>query len=293
MNAKTVETDEIVVGRVSGSPSIAYAQCGTGNETLIFLHGIGGNKGNWTGQLHYFASMGYMAVAWDVRGYDDSDDYEGDFRFEDVSADMLRLLDHLGVQQAHFVGLSMGGRILMDFAWRHEERVRSLAMCGSFPSFGKALSQSQREDYLRLRREPLLAGRSLQELAPDLIASLAGPDVAPEVYDALYASICQLRPQSYLKALEAAAYFDRSEEIRSITAPTLLLYAENDRLTPPRMGQEVEAMMPRATLQVLPRCGHLMNLEAAGPFNEAVLSFIQSEGVAAADSIDENEQEQQ
>lgn len=276
MRAQTVD-HEIIYGRTSGGPCIAYAQCGTGSETLIFLHGIGGNKDNWAEQLRYFAAAGYRAVAWDVRGYGNSDDYEGDFLFQDVSADMLRLMDELGVERAHFVGLSMGGRILMDFAWRHGARVCGLVMCGSFPSFGKALSQAQREDYLRLRREPLLAGRSLQQLAPELIASLAGPEVQPDVYEVLHASICRLRPQSYLKALEAAAYFDRTEEIRSITAPTLLLYAENDRLTPPQMGQEVQAMMARARLQVLPRCGHLMNLEAAALFNDAVHAFIRDE----------------
>src|SRR5690606_10158296 len=179
-----------------------------------------------------------------------------------------------------FVGLSMGGRILMDFAWRHQARVRSLVMCGSFPSFGKALSPSQREEYLRLRREPLLAGRTLQQLAPQLIASLAGPEVQPPVYDSLYASICRLRPQSYLKALNAAVYFDRSKETRSITAPTLLLYAENDRLTPPQMGQEVQAMLPKARLQILPRCGHLMNLEAGPLFNEAVHAFLRDEAAS-------------
>jgi len=268
---------KVVHGRTPGFPRIAYAQSGSGTETIIFLHGIGGNKDNWADQLRYFSDAGYRAVAWDVRGYGDSDDYDGAFLFEDVSADMLRLMDELGVARAHFVGLSMGGRILMDFAWRHGARVRSLTMCGSFPSFGKALSQSQREEYLRLRREPLLAGRSLQQLAPRLIASLAGPEVRPDVYDALHASICRLRTQSYLKALEAAIDFDRTEEIRSITAPTLLLYAENDRLTPPRMGQEVQAMLPSARFQILPRCGHLMNLEAGPLFNEAVHAFIGGE----------------
>lgn len=289
---KQVEDHEIICGHVPGTPRIAYAQSGSGAESLFFLHGIGGNKGNWNEQLRYFARKGYRAVAWDVRGYGDSDDYKGSFRFEDVSADLLRLMESLKVKRAHFVGLSMGGRILMDFAWRYGKHVSSLTLCGSFPSFGKALSPAQREDYLRLRREPLLAGRNFQQLAPELIASLAGPDVQPAVYDALHTSICRLRPKSYLKALEAAVYFDRSKELESITAPTLLLYAENDRLTPPQMGQEVQAMMPNATLQILPRCGHLMNLENGPLFNERVHAFI-STFKGEACPIDEHRQEQQ
>ncbi len=273
MNAPA-STHELLQRRTGGRPAIAYAQCGQGPQTIIFLHGIGGNKDNWTEQLHYFAAHGFRAVAWDVRGYGDSEDYEGEFRFEDVSADLLRLMRALGVRRAHFVGLSMGGRILMDFAWRYGDSVDRLVICGAFPSFGQALSEAQREDYLRLRREPLLAGRTFQDLAPQLIASLAGPRVHPQTYAALHASICRLRVPSYLKALKAAAYFDRTREIRAITAPTLLLYAENDRLTPPDMGRQVQALMPDARLQVLPQCGHLMNLEAGDPFNQAVHAFL-------------------
>ncbi len=265
--------------RTGGRPAIAYTQCGQGPQTVFFLHGIGGNKDNWREQLHDFAAHGWRAVAWDVRGYGDSDDYEGEFLFEEISADLLRLMEAVGVQRAHFVGLSMGGRILMDFAARHPEKVNRLVICCAFPSFGEALSEAQREDYLRLRREPLLAGRSFQELAPQLIASLAGPDVRPSTYEALHASICRLRVTSYLKALKAAAYFDRMREIRDIAAPTLLLYAENDRLTPPEMGKQVQSMMPNAVLRVLPRCGHLMNLEAGEAFNQAVRAFLCNEEI--------------
>ena len=257
MNARST-TPEVLLRHTPGRPAIAYAQCGQGPRTVFFLHGIGGNKDNWQEQLHYFAAQGWRAVAWDVRGYGDSEDYEGDFLFEDISADLLRLMRAVGVARAHFVGLSMGGRILMDFAARHGGSVDRLVICGAFPSFGQALSEAQREEYLRLRREPLLAG----------------PDVQPHTYQALHASICRLRASSYLKALKAAAYFDRMQEIRGITAPTLLLYAEDDRLTPPGMGEQVRAMMPNARLLVLPRCGHLMNLEAGEAFNQAVHAFL-------------------
>lgn len=271
---ETMMNESIAYGRTSSEPRIAFATCGSRGPTLFFLHGIGGNKDNWAGQLAYFGARGYRAVAWDVRGYGDSDDFQGEFDFEAVSADLIRVLDELGVGKAHFIGLSMGGRILMDFAYRHGSRISSLVICAAFPSFGKALSAEQREDYLRLRKAPLLEGREFSELAPELISSLAGPDAPQSVYDSLYASICRLRKGSYLKALEAAAYFDRSNEIRSIKAPALLLYGENDRLTPPEMGSTVAASMPHARMRILPRCGHLMNLEAPGLFNDAVSQFV-------------------
>lgn len=262
-------------GRTATSPRIAYAECGHGSSAVFFLHGIGGNKDNWTEQLRFFAAAGYRVLAWDVRGYGDSDDFEGPFDFAEVSADLAALMDHAGVARAHFVGLSMGGRILMDFGHRYPGRVLTLTICGAFPSFGKALDAQQRNEYLRLRQEPLLAGRTFEELAPQLITSLAGPGLEGQGHAQLHASICRLRKSTYLKALEAAVDFDRLAEIRRIQAPTLLLYAGNDRLAPPAMGREVAAMMPRARIGILEGCGHLMNLEKPREFNRAVLEFIQ------------------
>lgn len=261
------------------SPAIAYSEAGPPDgPTVIFLHGIGGNKSNWRGQQQYLASHGYRAIAWDARGYGASDDYDGPFDFADISADLCRLMAHAGVETAHFVGLSMGGRMLMDFADRHPGRLRSLTLCGAFPSFNKALTPQQRDDFLRLRQAPLLQGKTFAELAPELIRSLTSPYASSTVQGLLYDSICALRKEPYLKALAAASEFDRTREIQRITVPTLLLYAEDDRLTPPEMGREVAAMMPHAEFTLLPRCGHLMNLECPEAFNTRLLAFLQTQG---------------
>lgn len=270
-------SEQVGYGRTLSSPRIAYAYYGDGEQTIFFLHGIGGNKKNWLDQLRYFGDQGYRAIAWDIRGYGDSDDYEGAFDFEKISADLIRLMDELAIDKAHFVGLSMGGRILMDFAYRYAHRINHLVICAAFPSFGKALSAQQRENYIKLRKQPLLQGQSFAELAPALITSLVGNDVPDSVYQSLYGSICELRKDSYLKALEAAVFFDRRDEIQNIRNPTLLLYAENDRLTPPDMGQQVAALMPHAQITILPNSGHLMNLEVSDLFNQVVQQFIQAD----------------
>lgn len=273
MNLPEIHSGRVPASACSGA--IAYTEVGPPDgPVVIFLHGIGGNKSNWVEQQRYLARHGYRAIAWDARGYGESDDYDGPFDFADISADLCRLMAHVGAVTAHFVGLSMGGRMLMDFADRHPGRLRSLTLCGAFPSFNKALSPQQRDDFLRLRQAPLLEGKTFAELAPELIHSLTSPYASAAVQTVLYNSICALRKASYLKALAAASEFDRTREIQRITAPTLLLYAEDDRLTPPDMGKEVAALMPHAEYTVLPKCGHLMNLECPDAFNARLLAFL-------------------
>lgn len=257
---------------VPGSPRIAYVSQGAG-DCVIFLHGIGGNHRNWDGQLDQF-SRSHRAVAWDARGYRDSQDYEGPCRFEDMSEDLRRLMDHLQVDQAHLVGLSMGGRILMDFAARHPQRVRSLVLAASFPSFGEALSAQQQDDYMRLRRQPLEEGKSFTDLAPALVDALLGPQASPSVRAHMLDSIQRLRPDSYLKTVQATLGFDRRRELALIEAPTLLVYGEHDRVVTPGQGRAVQAAIRHSRLVTAPGAGHLINLEAPAFFNEQVLRFI-------------------
>ena len=262
----------LLTGKTADCPAIAYDERGEG-VPLVFLHGIGGNRNNWSRQLEVFSSS-YRAIAWDARGYGDSDDYEGPCRFEDFSDDLERLLNHLEIDCAHLVGLSMGGRILMDFAVRYPSRVRSLVIAGSFPSFGRALTSAQQAEFMRLRREPLEQGRSFEELAPELVDSLVGPYASAHARQLMTESISGLRADSYLKTLQATMSFDRTEALSKITAPTLLLYGEFDTLVTPEAGRTVHRALPTAEYRVIRRAGHLVNIEYPAEFNAAVAAFL-------------------
>ncbi len=268
------------VSYVPGSPRIAYVQAGTG-EPVVFLHGVGGNRHNWDAQIEPFSAT-HRVIAWDARGYLDSEDYDGPCRFEDFSSDLKRLLDHLGIDKAHLIGLSMGGRILMDFAARYPDKIGSLVLAGSFPSFGKALTPAQQDEYMRLRRQPLESGRSFRELAPELVQALLGPAASDGDRRALTRSIEQLRAGSYLKTLQATLGFDKSEEIKQITAPVLLIYGEHDRLVTPALGLQVHAAIRNSTYVVVPGVGHLINIEASRAFNDVVLKFIREHPIHKA-----------
>jgi 3-oxoadipate enol-lactonase len=131
-----------------GAPRIAVEHIGAG-PLAIFLHGIGGNRTNWRDQLLAF-SRDFHVVAWDARGYGDSDDYDGPLDFGDFAADLRRVLDHFSAQRTHLIGLSMGGVIGLDFVSRYQDRVATLTLCDSSPGFG-FLSEARRAEFIRLR----------------------------------------------------------------------------------------------------------------------------------------------
>ena len=159
---------------IEGTPRLAVDRAGSG-PLVLFLHGIGGNRSNWTAQIEAIRDS-FHAVAWDARGYGDSDDYEGPLDFGDFARDALRVLDRFEVESAHFVGLSMGGRIAQDFHARYPDRVATLVLCDTMSDFQESMSPGKRAEFVRLRQAPLKAGKEPRDIAEALVESLAGPD---------------------------------------------------------------------------------------------------------------------
>ena len=262
----------IVTDYVPGKPRLAYDHAGAG-PTLVFMHGIGGNRTNWHDQLAACAAA-FHAVAWDARGYGLSEDYEGPLDFADFSRDLLRLLDHLGALRAHVCGLSMGGRIALDFHARFPARVASLILCDTFTGFAASFSAAERAEFVRLRKAPLLAGKEPRDIAPGLAALLLGPRAEPAVKERAIASMAALHKESYLKAIEATTGYDKPVSLAAIEVPVLLVYGAEDRLTPVEIGREMAAEIKGARLVLIEDAGHLPNIERPEAFNEAVREFL-------------------
>lgn len=252
-------------------PRIAIDVQGRG-PLLIFLHGIGGNRGNWRDQLPEFAAE-FTAVAWDARGYGASDDYPGALDFADFSADLLRVIDHFRAERAHLCGLSMGGRIAMDFHDRHRERVATLTLCDTQPGLAQMPAEKRRE-FIRLRQEPLRSGKTPAEIAPAVARSLVGPKATPDAMQRLIDSMAALHPESYLKTIESSFLYDRVPELERVRVPTHVVVGADDTLTPPELARGMARRIPGARLTVIPDAGHLANLEQPRRFTEAVLGFL-------------------
>jgi 3-oxoadipate enol-lactonase len=257
---------------VPGSPRLAYQHAGNG-ETVVFMHGIGGNARNWLRQVEAFSGQ-FRAVAWDARGYGDSDDYEGTLDFGDFRTDLLRLLDHLEVTQAHLCGLSMGGRIALDFYDHFPARVASLTIVDSFPGFDASFSTEAREKFVRERRQPLVDGKEPADIAPGLARMLVSPQATEATVQELIDSISMLHKVSYIKTVEAMTMYQPVTDVSTIQVPVQLIVGADDKLTPPAISEQMAREIPNARLLIIERAGHLTNIEQPEAFNDCLRSFL-------------------
>lgn len=256
---------------IGPAPRICVDHMGQG-ELVVFIHGIGGNRTNWRDQLPAFAAR-FHTVACDCRGYGGSDDYDGPLAFGAYADDVVRLLRHFQVQSAHLVGLSMGGRVALDLAVRYPQCVASLVLCDTHRGFAR-FTDAAKEDFIRLRKEPLIKGGEPKDIAVPVAKSLAGAKASPQVFQRLVESLSSLHKESYIKSLEATVMADKEVDLASLRVPTLVVVGEDDRLTPPAEATIIAAAIPGAEFLLIPEAGHLSNIEKPDFFNERVLHFL-------------------
>ncbi|HIK87198.1 MAG TPA: alpha/beta hydrolase [Alphaproteobacteria bacterium] len=256
---------------VEGNPRISFKELGNG-PPVIFLHGIGGNHSNWYDQQSHISDR-FTTIAWDARGYGDSEDYSGPLKFSDFGEDLIRLLDSRDIEKAHFVGLSMGARILMDFFPKYKNRVATLVLCDCFFDY-KILSMDKQKEFIDLRQKPLKSGKTLEEIAPKLIDSLVGPNCTKEARDKLYKSFLKIHINSYLKTIAETVNYDASSNLSKFNVPTQLIYGEYDQLTPVAIGKSAQKKILNSSLNIIKNAGHLSNIEQPDAFNTIINNFL-------------------
>jgi 3-oxoadipate enol-lactonase len=260
--------------RIGPAPFIAVEHAGRG-PLVVFLHGVGGNKANFADQIAYFGK-GRCALAWDARGYGDSDDpIETALDFASFSADLVRVLDHFDAHKACLVGVSMGGRIALDFTGRYPDRVGALVLADTSGGTTQAQDPARIEAMLATRRAPLLhEGKTPADIAPGIADSFSGPDITHGQRAALIESLSALRVTPYLATLEAVTRYTGFPAFETIKAPTLVMTGEFDPIAPPAMAQAMANSIPNAHYVCVPRAGHISNLENPAAFNHALDQFL-------------------
>jgi 3-oxoadipate enol-lactonase len=260
---------------------LAYAKQGSG-PLVIFMHGIGGNRSNWDEQQTEL-SNNYCTIAWDARGYGDSDDPQQTLKFSDFADDLNALLDHLNVEHAHLVGLSMGGYIAQDFFGFYPHRVATLTLADTSQGFGAA-DEAARQDFLARRLAPLESGLTPADIAPKMVDVLAGPKATEETRQRLTDSVSAVRSEAYIQALKATVSTDFRHILPRIDVPTLIIVGSEDKVLPREESQILADAISDAELATIEHAGHLSNIEFPDRFNNILREFLDRH-TSLADSL--------
>lgn len=256
--------------RIDGG-ELEYAVAGNG-PALLLLHAFPLGLFMWEPQVETLAAT-HRVICFDARGFGASDRGEGPLTMERIADDAAALLDQLGVAKAFVGGCSMGGYAALAFARRHPQRLLGLVLldtrAGADTDEGKAGRAA-------LAAKLLAEGSSaaVSAFLPKLLGETTKREQQPLVAR-LRERILATSPQAIADALHGlAARVDSRPTLAQLSVPTLVLVGAEDVLTPPAEAEAMATAIPRARLEVVPRAGHLANLEQPEAVNAALRAFL-------------------
>jgi non-heme chloroperoxidase len=249
---------------VSTGPRLKCVRSGDPNgEPVLFLHGWPDSWFSYSRLLPLLPST-FHAVAFDQRGFGDSDRPESGYAIRNLAADAIALLDALDIERATVVGHSYGSFVARQAALAHPERVAALVLIGTGFSTSNAVTRELQQS-LRDLPDPIP-----YEFARDFQASTIHHPVPQEFFDGALAESLKLPPRLWRVLIDSLLDYDDTPRLPTIQAPVLLLWGDHDGLFPREDQDRFMAALPSARFKLYTDTGHCPNWERP----EAVASDI-------------------
>ncbi len=241
----------------------------TGAPAVVLSNSLGSTHRMWDAQLDALNER-FLVVRYDTRGHGESPVPQGPYSIDDLADDVVALLDGLGIERAHVVGLSLGGMTAMRLAARNPARVDRVVLMCTGAQLPPASAWVDRAATVRAEGSVAVAAAVVERwFTADYL------DTHPEVRAAHEAMVAATPPEGYAGCCEAIAELDLRQELSSITAPTLALAGAADPATPPAKLEELAAAIPDAQLLVVERAAHLANVERPGIVTPALITHLE------------------
>ena len=251
------------------SVEVSYSVDGPADAPVVVLsNSLGADRGMWDPQVPALAER-YRVVTYDTRGHGRSPVPEGPYSIDDLTDDLVALLDRLEVRRAHVVGLSLGGMTAMRLAARDPARVDRLVLMCTSAHIGSTTYAE---------RAVLARAEGTATLAPAVVERWLTPHFAaghPDVVARLAAMVAGTPDEGYAGCCEALAVLDLRDDLPRIAAPTLVVSGAEDPALPPEHQQRIVEGIANSSLLTVSPAAHLANVEQPLQVTGAVLGHLE------------------
>lgn len=244
-----------------------YIEEGEG-EPLILLHGLFGQLSNFTDLINYFRHHNKVVVP----------------MLPLLDLDLLhtsvgglqkfvhKFIEHRNYQNVHLLGNSLGGHVAILHVLKQPERIKSLILTGSSGLFENGMGDTypKRGDYDYIKKKTELTFYDPRTATKELV---------DEVYDIVNN---RLKAIKIIALAKSAIRNNLGEELNQIKQPTLLIWGNNDAITPPFVGREFQRLIPNSELHFVDKCGHAPMMEVPEEFNRVLHKFLTKLNTPAA-----------
>jgi len=248
--------------------AVSYTVTGPADAPVVVLsNSLGATRAMWDPQVPALAER-YRVVTYDTRGHGESPAPAGPYTLDDLTDDLVALLDEVGAERAHVVGLSLGGMTGMRLAARQPERVDRLALL---------CTSAKPDPQPFLDRAATVRAGGTAPLAPTIASRWLTPGYAaehPDLAARLEGMIAGCDDEGYASCAEVVASVDLRDDLLRIYAPTLVVSAAQDQALPPAHQHGIAEGVAGAELLTVSPGAHLANLERTLEITGALLAHL-------------------
>lgn len=238
-------------------------------DTLVFSNSLGETLAMWDSQAAALSGQ-FQVLRYDTRGHGKSSATPGPYTIEQLSRDVLALLDSLHLDCVHFCGLSMGGMTGMWLALHARQRLRKLILCNTAAKIGTADNWNQRIDTVRKHGMKSVSSAVIERWFSSRFRA-SSPEIASNTQRILEGSDVE----GYASNCAAVRDFDARETVASIKVPTLVIAGIHDPATTPEDGRYLAGKIQGARYVELD-AAHLSNIEQHERFTAELSAFLSS-----------------
>ena len=241
-------------------------------EPLVMIMGFTASRIGWMPQRPFFRKY-FRIITFDNRGVGKSDKPPGPYSARMMADDTVKLMDVLGIEKAHIMGLSMGGMIAQELAINHPQRVMKLVLAATYARQDETSGDTSEQ-------------AELLHLAPEKKASaLIGLAFDKPFYRFTFGLLARVQTK-FIGASgwvgiagqnEACLKHDTLERLSSITAPTLVIVGTGDRIIKSVSSEVIAGKIPNARLVKVEGASHYFSFEMKNVFNREVLNFLKGD----------------
>ncbi len=257
-----------------GGTEIDYDVRGAG-PAVLFLHAFPLGQFMWDAVAESLAGR-HRVVRFDARGFGGTPPDDEPLTMERIADDAAALLGLLGIEKAIVTGCSMGGYAAFAFVRRHPERLAGLVLQDTRAGADTDEARANRVS-LAARVLEEGAGAAAEAFLPKLVGETTKRE-DPELVERLRERILATSPKGIAQALYGlGARSDSRDTLGQVQVPTLVVVGEEDVLTPPAEAEAMAAAIPGSRVAVIPRAGHLSNLERPSAYDDVLARFLDAQ----------------
>lgn len=235
---------------------------------VVLSNSLGATHTMWDTQAEALAQH-FRVVRYDTRGHGQSPVPTGPYDIDDLTSDVVALLDTLDIQAAHFVGLSLGGMTGMRLAARYPDRVDRLVVLCTAARLEPSSAWHERAATVREHGTGSVAEAVVQRWFTE-----AYLEANPRTKAASEAVVAETSAEGYASCCEVIATMDLTPDLPTISAPILAIAGAEDPATPPPHLQMIAEEVQAGQLLVVPHSAHLANAEQPDTINSAIIDHL-------------------